>query len=174
MFLDGTRQPDGRVNTPCQARLCWRPDPAHPLLPVAILNSHRALGSGQRSSAGATASAYRRSRPATREPTETRPRSHHTRTAASHQRDARSGFREQLRPVTARPRFEIFACAPRQQLANHRRGASPGLLDDSDPRSSQGSLSDGSHGSQRRCLQRSWHGQVIYWSRATDDAHRPG
>lgn len=46
VFLDGTRQSDGRVNRPHQgaARLAART--GLPLLPVAIINSHRALGPG--------------------------------------------------------------------------------------------------------------------------------
>lgn len=47
VFLDGTRQADGRVNQPLPgaALLAARSDA--PLLPVAILNSHRALGTNQ-------------------------------------------------------------------------------------------------------------------------------
>lgn len=47
VFIDGSRQDDGRVNhpQPGAALLAARADV--PLLPVAILNSHRALGRGQ-------------------------------------------------------------------------------------------------------------------------------
>ena len=47
VFLDGTRQPDGRVNTPMPGAALLAARSGAPLLPVAILNSHRALGSGQ-------------------------------------------------------------------------------------------------------------------------------
>ena len=48
VFLDGTRQANGRVNAPMPgaALLAARSDA--PLLPVAIINSHRALGTGGR------------------------------------------------------------------------------------------------------------------------------
>ena len=48
VFLDGTRQPNGRVNTPLPGAALLAARSGAPLLPVAILNSHRALGSGQR------------------------------------------------------------------------------------------------------------------------------
>ena len=47
VFLDGTRQPDGRVNTPMPGAALLAARSGAPLLPVAIVNSHRALGSGQ-------------------------------------------------------------------------------------------------------------------------------
>ena len=47
VFLDGTRQPDGRVNTPMPGAALLAARSGAPLRPVAILNSHRALGSGQ-------------------------------------------------------------------------------------------------------------------------------
>ncbi len=48
VFPDGTRQEDGRMNLPMPgaALLAARSDSV--LLPVAIINSHRALGTGQR------------------------------------------------------------------------------------------------------------------------------
>lgn len=47
VFLDGTRQPDGRVNQPMPGAALLAARSGAPLLPVAILNSHRALGPGQ-------------------------------------------------------------------------------------------------------------------------------
>ena len=47
VFLDGTRQPDGRVNQPLPGAALLAARTGTPLLPVAIVNSHRALGSGQ-------------------------------------------------------------------------------------------------------------------------------
>mgnify|MGYP001238769342 FL=1 len=47
VFLDGTRQPDGRVNHPMPGAALLSARSGAPLLPVAILNSHRALGTGQ-------------------------------------------------------------------------------------------------------------------------------
>lgn len=47
VFLDGTRQPDGRVNQPLPGAALLAARTGAPLLPVAIVNSHRALGSGQ-------------------------------------------------------------------------------------------------------------------------------
>ena len=47
VFLDGTRQPDGRVNHPMPGAALLSARSGAPLLPVAILNSHRALGSRQ-------------------------------------------------------------------------------------------------------------------------------
>ncbi len=46
VFLDGTRQPDGRVNTPQPGAALLAARAGVPLLPVAIINSHRALGPG--------------------------------------------------------------------------------------------------------------------------------
>ena len=48
VFLDGTRQPDGRVHDPQPGAALLAARAGVPLLPVAILGSHRALGSGQR------------------------------------------------------------------------------------------------------------------------------
>jgi len=48
VFLDGTRQKDGRVNNPLPGAALLAARTGAPLLPVAILNSHRALGGGQR------------------------------------------------------------------------------------------------------------------------------
>ena len=48
VFLDGTRQTNGRVNSPLPGAALLAARSGAPLLPVAILNSHRALGSGQR------------------------------------------------------------------------------------------------------------------------------
>ena len=48
VFLDGTRQANGRVNSPRPGAALLAARSGAPLLPVAILNSHRALGSGQR------------------------------------------------------------------------------------------------------------------------------
>merc|ERR1711965_748826 len=47
VFLDGTRQADGRVNHPLPGAALLSARSGAPLLPVAILNSHRALGSKQ-------------------------------------------------------------------------------------------------------------------------------
>ncbi len=47
VFLDGTRQPDGRVNHPLPGAALLAARTGAPLLPVAIVNSHRALGSGR-------------------------------------------------------------------------------------------------------------------------------
>ena len=47
VFLDGTRQPDGRVNAPQPGAALLAARSGAPLLPVAIVNSHRALGTGQ-------------------------------------------------------------------------------------------------------------------------------
>ncbi len=44
VFLDGTRQADGRVNTPQLGAALLAARSGVPLLPVAIVNSHRALG----------------------------------------------------------------------------------------------------------------------------------
>ena len=46
VFLDGTRQSDGRVNQPLPGAALLAARSGAPLLPVAIINSHRALGSG--------------------------------------------------------------------------------------------------------------------------------
>jgi 1-acyl-sn-glycerol-3-phosphate acyltransferase len=46
VFLDGTRQADGRVNTPQPGAALLAARAGVPLLPVAIINSHRALGTG--------------------------------------------------------------------------------------------------------------------------------
>ena len=48
VFLDGTRQSDGRVNDPLPGAALLSARSGAPLLPVAIVNSHRALGSGRR------------------------------------------------------------------------------------------------------------------------------
>jgi 1-acyl-sn-glycerol-3-phosphate acyltransferase len=48
VFLDGTRQGDGRVNQPQPGAALLAARAGVPLLPVAILNSHRALGTRQR------------------------------------------------------------------------------------------------------------------------------
>ncbi len=48
VFLDGTRQIDGRVNRPMAGAALLAARSGAPLLPVAIINSHRALGSGSR------------------------------------------------------------------------------------------------------------------------------
>ena len=48
VFLDGTRQADGRVHDPQPGAALLAARAGVPLLPVAILGSHRALGSGQR------------------------------------------------------------------------------------------------------------------------------
>ena len=47
VFLDGTRQQDGRVNHPMPGAALLSARSGAPLLPVAIINSHRALGTGQ-------------------------------------------------------------------------------------------------------------------------------
>jgi len=47
VFLDGTRQDDGRVNTPQPGAALLAARAGAPLLPVAIINSYRALGPGQ-------------------------------------------------------------------------------------------------------------------------------
>jgi len=47
VFLDGTRQRNGRVNTPLHGAALLAARTGAPLLPVAILNSHRALGPEQ-------------------------------------------------------------------------------------------------------------------------------
>ncbi|MEB3321965.1 MAG: lysophospholipid acyltransferase family protein [Synechococcaceae cyanobacterium] len=49
VFLDGTRQSDGRVHAPQPGAALLAARAGVPLLPVAIVNSHRALGTGQRS-----------------------------------------------------------------------------------------------------------------------------
>jgi 1-acyl-sn-glycerol-3-phosphate acyltransferase len=46
VFLDGTRQSDGRVNQPQPGAALLAARAGVPLLPVAIINSHRALGPG--------------------------------------------------------------------------------------------------------------------------------
>ncbi len=46
VFLDGTRQEDGRVNLPHEGAAFLAARMGVPLLPVAIINSHRALGPG--------------------------------------------------------------------------------------------------------------------------------
>jgi 1-acyl-sn-glycerol-3-phosphate acyltransferase len=47
VFLDGTRQRNGRVNAPQNGAALLAARCGVPLLPVAILNSHRALGPNQ-------------------------------------------------------------------------------------------------------------------------------
>ncbi len=47
VFLDGTRQSDGRVNHPMPGAALLAARSGAQLLPVAILNSHRALGVGR-------------------------------------------------------------------------------------------------------------------------------
>ena len=47
VFLDGTRQANGRVNNPLPGAALLAARSGAPLLPVAIVNSHRALGSGR-------------------------------------------------------------------------------------------------------------------------------
>jgi 1-acyl-sn-glycerol-3-phosphate acyltransferase len=47
VFLDGTRQDDGRVNTPMPGAALLAARAGVPLLPVAIINSHRAMGTGR-------------------------------------------------------------------------------------------------------------------------------
>jgi 1-acyl-sn-glycerol-3-phosphate acyltransferase len=49
VFIDGTRQADGRVNDPQAGAALLAARAGVPLLPVAIINSHRALGPGQSS-----------------------------------------------------------------------------------------------------------------------------
>ena len=46
VFIDGTRQGDGRVNAPQPGAALLAARAGVPLLPVAIVNSHRALGTG--------------------------------------------------------------------------------------------------------------------------------
>lgn len=46
VFIDGTRQADGRVNHPQPGAALLAARAGVPLLPVAIINSHRALGPG--------------------------------------------------------------------------------------------------------------------------------
>ncbi|MEB3307332.1 MAG: lysophospholipid acyltransferase family protein [Cyanobacteriota bacterium] len=46
VFIDGTRQPDGRVNNPQPGAALLAARTGSPLLPVAIINSHRAMGAG--------------------------------------------------------------------------------------------------------------------------------
>ena len=46
VFIDGTRQRDGRVNAPQPGAALLAARAGVPLLPVAIINSHRALGPG--------------------------------------------------------------------------------------------------------------------------------
>jgi 1-acyl-sn-glycerol-3-phosphate acyltransferase len=48
VFLDGVRQMDGRVNQPKSGAALLAARSGAPLLPVAIINSHRALGRGRR------------------------------------------------------------------------------------------------------------------------------
>jgi len=48
VFLDGTRQSDGRINQPMPGAALLAARSGSPLLPVAIINSHRALGTSQR------------------------------------------------------------------------------------------------------------------------------
>lgn len=48
VFIDGSRQRDGRVNQPQAGAALLAARSGATLLPVAILNSHRALGRGQR------------------------------------------------------------------------------------------------------------------------------
>lgn len=47
VFLDGTRQSDGRINNPLPGAALLAARTGAPLLPVAIHNSHRALGTGR-------------------------------------------------------------------------------------------------------------------------------
>jgi len=49
VFIDGTRQANGRVNAPQPGAALLAARAGVPLLPVAIINSHRAMGSGERS-----------------------------------------------------------------------------------------------------------------------------
>ncbi len=46
VFLDGTRQANGRVNNPMAGAALLAARSGAPMLPVAIINSHRALGKG--------------------------------------------------------------------------------------------------------------------------------
>jgi len=46
VFLDGTRQSNGRVNNPMSGGALLAARTNAPILPVAIINSHRALGKG--------------------------------------------------------------------------------------------------------------------------------
>ena len=46
VFIDGTRQANGRVNAPQPGAALLAARAGVPLLPVAIINSHRALGTG--------------------------------------------------------------------------------------------------------------------------------
>lgn len=48
IFLDGTRQQNGRVNNPMHGAALLSARTGSYLLPVAIINSHRALGTGAR------------------------------------------------------------------------------------------------------------------------------
>ena len=48
VFIDGTRQADGRVNDPQPGAALLAARAGVPLLPVAIINSHRALGTGSK------------------------------------------------------------------------------------------------------------------------------
>ena len=48
VFLDGTRQSNGRVNSPKSGAALLAARSGAQLLPVAIINSHRALGTGSR------------------------------------------------------------------------------------------------------------------------------
>jgi 1-acyl-sn-glycerol-3-phosphate acyltransferase len=48
VFIDGTRQGNGRVNAPQAGAALLAARAGVPLLPVAIINSHRALGTGGR------------------------------------------------------------------------------------------------------------------------------
>ncbi|KGG13238.1 1-acyl-sn-glycerol-3-phosphate acyltransferase [Prochlorococcus sp. MIT 0601] len=47
VFLDGTRQDNGRINDPMPGAALLAARSCAPLLPVAIVNSHRALGKGR-------------------------------------------------------------------------------------------------------------------------------
>ncbi len=47
VFLDGTRQKNGKVNTPMPGAALLSARSGAPLLPVAIINSHRVLGTGR-------------------------------------------------------------------------------------------------------------------------------
>ncbi len=47
LFLDGTRQDNGRVNNPMAGAALLSARSSAPILPVAILNSHRALAKGR-------------------------------------------------------------------------------------------------------------------------------
>jgi 1-acyl-sn-glycerol-3-phosphate acyltransferase len=48
VFIDGTRQEDGRVNHPQPGAALLAARAGVPLLPVAIINSYRAWGAGSR------------------------------------------------------------------------------------------------------------------------------